>query len=98
MTPRPTLALPDDTVAAYDPHGAALLAFEGGDASATLTWGQDGERDDVPAAFWFRNAIDPLEEAAVDPGTLAREAQALGWTCEVLQSERGHFLARLVPR
>lgn len=66
MTRRPTPAPPDDIGAAYAPHGAALLAFETRDASAVLTCWQDGERDDVPAAFWFRDAIDPLEAAALD--------------------------------
>ncbi|MGD9512392.1 MAG: class I SAM-dependent methyltransferase [Geminicoccaceae bacterium] len=27
---------------------------------------QDGIRDDVPAAFWLREAIDPLESRALD--------------------------------
>lgn len=51
---------------AYDPHGAALLDCFRGDASATLICHQDGGRDDVPAAFWLRETIDPLETLALD--------------------------------
>ena len=51
---------------AYDPHGAALLDCFRGDASATLICQQDGERDDVPAAFWLRESIDALEARALD--------------------------------
>lgn len=51
---------------AYDPHGAALLDCFRGDAAAMLICHQDGARDDVPAAFWLREAIDPLEGLALD--------------------------------
>lgn len=51
---------------AYNPHGAARLDCFRGDASATLIVHQDGARDDVPAAFWLRESIDPLEERALD--------------------------------
>lgn len=51
---------------AYDPHGAALLDCFRGEASAVLICHQDGMRDDVPAAFWLREAIDPLEALALD--------------------------------
>lgn len=50
---------------AYFPHGAALLDCFRGDAAATLICHQDGMHDDVPAAFWLRDAIDPLEERAL---------------------------------
>lgn len=50
----------------YDPHGAALLDCFRGDTSATLICHQDGGRDDVPAAFWLRQALDPLEALALD--------------------------------
>ena len=50
----------------YDPHGAALLDCFRGDAEATLICYQDGARDDVPAAFWLRETIDPLEQCALD--------------------------------
>lgn len=67
MTGHPMPEAPhDDTVAAYAPHGAALLAFESGDASATLACWHDGMRDDAPVAFGFRDTIDPLEAAALD--------------------------------
>jgi SAM-dependent methyltransferase len=52
--------------AAYDPHGAALLECFRGDAAALLICHQDGVRDDVPAAFWLRETIDPLEALALD--------------------------------
>lgn len=51
---------------AYDPHGAALLDCFRGDTSAMLICHQDGARDDVPAAFWLRETIDPLESRALD--------------------------------
>jgi SAM-dependent methyltransferase len=51
---------------AYDPHGDALLDCFHGDASAMLVCHQDGVRDDVPAAFWLREEIDPLEALALD--------------------------------
>jgi SAM-dependent methyltransferase len=51
---------------AYDPHGAALLDCFRGETSAVLICHQDGERDDVPAAFWLRETIDPLEALALD--------------------------------
>jgi SAM-dependent methyltransferase len=52
--------------APYDPHGEALLDYLSGNASATLICIQDGERDDVPAGFWFRETVDPLEQRALD--------------------------------
>ncbi|WEX08912.1 hypothetical protein [Chelativorans sp. AA-79] len=52
--------------AAYDPHGAAMLDYERGITDAMLVCEQDGERDDIPAAFWFRTGIEPLEAAALD--------------------------------
>jgi SAM-dependent methyltransferase len=55
-----------DARAAYDPHGAALLDCFRGEASATLVCWQDSERDDVPAAFWLREVLDPLEALALD--------------------------------
>jgi SAM-dependent methyltransferase len=55
-----------DVREAYGPHGMALLDYERGVAGATLVCEQDGERDDVPAAFWFRREFDPLEAAALD--------------------------------
>ena len=51
---------------AYSPHGAALLDCFRGEASAMLICHQDGVRDDVPAAFWLRETIDPLELHALD--------------------------------
>lgn len=51
---------------AYDPHGAALLDCYRGDASAMLICHQDGARDDVPASFWLREVLDPLELRALD--------------------------------
>jgi SAM-dependent methyltransferase len=51
---------------AYDPHGAALLDCFRGEKTATLVCYQDGARDDVPAAFWLREEIDPLEALALD--------------------------------
>lgn len=51
---------------AYDPHGAALLDCFRGDTLAMLICYQDGVRDDVPAAFWLRETIDPLEAFALD--------------------------------
>lgn len=51
---------------AYSPHGAALLDCFRGETSAMLICHQDGMRDDVPAAFWLREAIDPLESRALD--------------------------------
>lgn len=51
---------------AYDLHGAALLDCFRGDTSAMLICHQDGARDDVPAAFWLRSTIDPLEALALD--------------------------------
>jgi SAM-dependent methyltransferase len=50
---------------AYDPHGAAVLDCFRGAADAMLICHQDGARDDVPAAFWLREAIDPLEAQAL---------------------------------
>ncbi|NJM34729.1 MAG: class I SAM-dependent methyltransferase [Rhodomicrobium sp.] len=51
---------------AYSPHGAALADYFGGNTSATLICIQDGERDDVPASFWFREVSDPIELMALD--------------------------------
>jgi 2-polyprenyl-3-methyl-5-hydroxy-6-metoxy-1,4-benzoquinol methylase len=50
----------------YALHGAALMDYYRGDVGATLISHQDGQRDDVPAAFWFRENIDPIEDLAVD--------------------------------
>lgn len=50
----------------YNPHGAALLdCFRGAD-DALLIVHQEGERDDVPAAFWLRTTLDPLETLALE--------------------------------
>jgi len=51
---------------AYEAHGAALLDCFRGDGAATLICHQDGERDDVPAAFWLRETLDALELQALD--------------------------------
>lgn len=51
---------------AYSPHGAALLDCFRGETSAMLICHQDGVRDDVPAAFWLRETVDPLESRALD--------------------------------
>lgn len=51
---------------AYDPHGAALLDCFRGAVDAMLICHQDGARDDVPASFWLRETIDPLEALALD--------------------------------
>jgi len=51
---------------AYSPHGAALLDCFRGDRTVTLICYQDGARDDVPAAFWLRETIDPLESRALE--------------------------------
>ena len=51
---------------AYSPHGAALLDCFRGETSAMLVCHQDGTRDDVPAAFWLREAIDPLEARGLE--------------------------------
>ena len=58
-----TLPLPQFLTAPYDLHGEALLDCYRGEADATLICHQDGERDDVPAAFWLRDSFDPLESA-----------------------------------
>lgn len=55
----------DETTSAYRPHGAALLDYWAGDRDALLACEQDGERDDVPAAFWFRELDDAMELAAL---------------------------------
>jgi SAM-dependent methyltransferase len=52
--------------AAYGLHGAALLDCFRGERDAVLACHQDGVRDDVPAAFWLREEIAPLEAAALD--------------------------------
>lgn len=51
---------------AYDPHGAAVLDCFRGSTDTVLICHQDGARDDVPAAFWLREAIDVLEARALD--------------------------------
>ncbi len=51
---------------AYDPHGRALLDCFRGKTGAMLICHQDGERDDVPASFWLREEIDPLEALGLD--------------------------------
>jgi SAM-dependent methyltransferase len=51
---------------AYSPHGAALADYFRGNEAAMLVCYQDGERGDVPAAFWFRELSDPLELMALD--------------------------------
>lgn len=55
-----------DVAKAYDLHGAALLDAYRGDAQAMLICHQEGDRDDVPAAFWLRESLDPLETIALD--------------------------------
>lgn len=50
---------------AYHPHGAALLDCYRGNRAATLTCNQEGDRDDVPATFWLRSEMDPLETLAL---------------------------------
>lgn len=52
--------------AAYRPHGAAVLDYHRGVHDAVLICYQDGVRDDVPAAFWFRDKLDPLERLGLD--------------------------------
>ncbi len=51
---------------AYDAHGAAVLDCFRGSADAPLICHHDGARDYVPAAFWLRKTIDPLEALALD--------------------------------
>jgi SAM-dependent methyltransferase len=51
---------------AYDLHGAALRAYHRGDRSSTLICYDDGRRDDVPASFWFRDTLDPLEQLGLE--------------------------------
>jgi SAM-dependent methyltransferase len=51
---------------AYSPHGDALMDCYRGNASAMLICHQDGARDDVPASFWLREELDPLELRALD--------------------------------
>lgn len=51
---------------AYKPHGAALLDCFRGAMDAMLICHQDGARDDVPASFWLRQTIAPLEALALD--------------------------------
>ena len=50
----------------YNAHGAALLDCYRGETGATLIVHQEGERDDVPAAFWLRSELDPLETRALE--------------------------------
>ena len=52
--------------AAYSPHGAAVLDYHRGNRDAVLICHQDGVRDDVPAAFWFRDTLDPLERLGLE--------------------------------
>lgn len=52
--------------AAYKPHGAAVLDYHKGVRDAVLICYQDGKRDDVPAAFWFRDTLDPLEQFGLE--------------------------------
>lgn len=49
----------------YDPHGQAVLDCFRGDTSAMLICYQDGLRDDVPASFWLRDSVDPMEAEAL---------------------------------
>jgi SAM-dependent methyltransferase len=51
---------------AYEPHGRALVDCFRGNAAAMLICHQDGERDDVPASFWLRDQIDPLEALSLE--------------------------------
>lgn len=51
---------------AYSPHGAAAMRYFRGDTGAMLVCHQDGRRDDVPAAFWFRETFDPLEARGLE--------------------------------
>ena len=51
---------------AYNPHGAAMLDYFNGNLSATVICVQDGERDDVPVAVWFRETPFPAEQLALD--------------------------------
>jgi 2-polyprenyl-3-methyl-5-hydroxy-6-metoxy-1,4-benzoquinol methylase len=51
---------------AYNPQGAALMDCFRGDDSATLTCYQEGACDDVPASFWLREMIDPLETLTLE--------------------------------
>jgi SAM-dependent methyltransferase len=60
------LTKPSLTHQSYSPHGAALMDCFRGNTSAMLVCYQDGQRDDVPAAFWLREKIDPLESLALD--------------------------------
>ena len=58
--------LSDFAATPYDLHGAALLDCYRGDAAATLICHQEGERDDVPAAFWLRTDFDPIETLMIE--------------------------------
>lgn len=80
----------------YDPHGAAMLDYERGVTDAMLICEQDGERDDVPAAFWFRTDIDPLEAAALDlcHGRILDVGGGSGVHALLLQ-ERGHAVTAI---
>jgi len=51
---------------AHFPHGEAMLRYFNGDRAAMLICHQDGRRDDVPAAFWFRDTVDPLEQCGLE--------------------------------
>jgi len=51
---------------AYNPHGAALLDCYRGDIAAMLICHQHGARDDVPASFWLREDLNPLEARALE--------------------------------
>jgi SAM-dependent methyltransferase len=81
---------------AYDPHGAALLDYERGATDAMLACEQDGERDDVPAAFWFRTEIDPIEAAALDlcRGRILDVGGGTGVHALLLQA-RGHAVTAI---
>lgn len=50
----------------YDLHGRSLERHEAGEHALVLECIQDGVRDDVPVAFWFRDHIDPLEQRALE--------------------------------
>lgn len=82
--------------AAYEPHGLALLDYERGVTDAVLACEQDGVRDDVPAAFWFRTEIDTLEAAALAlcRGRVLDLGGGTGVHALLLQ-ERGHAVTAI---
>lgn len=49
----------------YRPHGAAMLDHHRGLPNVMLECVQDGERDDVPASYWFREVTDAVELEAL---------------------------------